>query len=108
MTDFTFEEWNAVLASWDQLEMENKVVFGKKAPPAKNLKALLNMLMKNDQYFQQNLKKGLPATSKKYKSLLYHVTKWSKQKPREYETDMGPEDTPTFNSADESMLFDPP
>ena len=83
---FTFEEWEAVKVTWKQLVDEQKVVFGKKAPVAKNYRALMALMRKNDQTFADHLGAGLPATSKKYKRLFQAVTRWSQSQEEETST----------------------
>ena len=78
-TEFLFEEWEQVEACWQELVQESKIVFGKKAPVAKNVKTLLRRMSKNDLFSDKNLHRGLPAESKKYKKLWNSINKWSKE-----------------------------
>ena len=66
---FSEEEWKMVLATWQRLVEEEKLVFGHKPPIKSNMERLIFELKNSDSEFKKKFGTGFPAGSKKYKRL---------------------------------------
>ena len=75
---FTDPEWEIVRATWNKLALEDKVVYGPKAPIIKNMLAMINLLLKENKGWPMDAKQGFFPRTSKYKGLHGFISRKSK------------------------------